>query len=51
MLDLLRERGAAIKVFGGGGGTILPRRIAELHDYGVARIYSPTTAARWASRA
>jgi len=41
MLDLLRERGAAIKVFGGGGGTILPAEVAELHGYGVARIYSP----------
>ncbi|MBC7976500.1 MAG: methylmalonyl-CoA mutase family protein, partial [Myxococcales bacterium] len=41
MLDLLRERGAAIKVFGGGGGTILLSEIAELHDYGVTRIYSP----------
>ena len=41
MLDLLRERGAQIKVFGGGGGTILPSEIEELHAYGVARIYSP----------
>jgi len=41
MLDLLRERGAQIKVFGGGGGTILPSEIAELHAYGVTRIYSP----------
>ncbi|MGN6108263.1 MAG: methylmalonyl-CoA mutase family protein, partial [Kofleriaceae bacterium] len=41
MLDLLRERGAMIKVFGGGGGTILPAEIAELHAYGVSRIYSP----------
>jgi methylmalonyl-CoA mutase len=41
MIDLLRERGANIKVFGGGGGTILPTEIAELHAYGVARIYSP----------
>ena len=41
MLDLLRERGANIKVFGGGGGTILPAEIEELHAYGVARIYSP----------
>ena len=38
MLDLLRERGAQIKVFGGGGGTILPSEIEELHAYGVARI-------------
>ncbi len=39
--DLLKERHAAIKVFGGGGGTILPSEIAELHAYGIARIYSP----------
>ncbi len=41
MVDLLQERGASIKVFGGGGGTILPDEITELHDYGVARIFSP----------
>ncbi len=41
MCDLLRERGASIKIFGGGGGTILPGEIDELHRYGIARIYSP----------
>jgi methylmalonyl-CoA mutase len=42
MLDLLRERGGEhIKVFGGGGGVIVPAEIQELQDYGVARIYSP----------
>jgi methylmalonyl-CoA mutase len=41
MFDLLKERGAHIKVFGGGGGTILPSEIEELHAYGIARIYSP----------
>ncbi len=42
MLDLLRERGAGhIKIFGGGGGTILPAEIEELHRHGVSRIYSP----------
>jgi len=41
MIDLLRERKANIKVFGGGGGTILPSEIEELHRYGVTRIYSP----------
>ncbi|MBK6516045.1 MAG: methylmalonyl-CoA mutase family protein [Polyangiaceae bacterium] len=41
MFDLLKERGASIKLFGGGGGTILPTEIAELHAYGIARIYSP----------
>jgi methylmalonyl-CoA mutase len=42
MLDLLKERGGAhIKVFGGGGGVIVPAEIAELHAYGVTRIFSP----------
>ncbi|UCS91530.1 methylmalonyl-CoA mutase family protein [Echinicola marina] len=42
MFDLLKEKGAGhIKVFGGGGGTILPEEIKELHDYGICRIYSP----------
>jgi len=41
IVDLLRERDAAVKVFGGGGGTILPTEIAELEAYGVERIYSP----------
>jgi methylmalonyl-CoA mutase len=42
MLDLLRERGAGhIKVFGGGGGVIVPAEIKVLHDYGVTRIFSP----------
>ncbi|OHX68618.1 methylmalonyl-CoA mutase [Flammeovirga pacifica] len=40
--DLLKERGAAhIGLYGGGGGTILPSEIDELHDYGINRIYSP----------
>jgi methylmalonyl-CoA mutase len=40
--DLLKEQNCQhIKVFGGGGGTILPTEIAELHAYGIARIYSP----------
>ena len=42
MIDLLRERGGAqVKVFGGGGGVIVPAEIAELHAYGVTRIFSP----------
>ena len=42
MVDLLRERGGAhIKIFGGGGGVIVPDEIAELHAYGVTRIFSP----------
>src|SRR5437764_2475336 len=41
MLDLLRERGGGnIKVFGGGGGVIVPAEIEELHGYGVTRIFS-----------
>ncbi len=40
--DLLQEKGCGhIKIFGGGGGTILPSEIKELHDYGITRIYSP----------
>ncbi|WP_033956210.1 methylmalonyl-CoA mutase family protein [Psychroserpens jangbogonensis] len=42
MRDLLVEKGAShIKIFGGGGGVILPSEIKELMDYGIARIYSP----------
>src|SRR5207253_7892152 len=42
MLDLLRERGGEnIKVFGGGGGVIIPSEIEELQKYGVTRIFSP----------
>ncbi|WP_274309086.1 fused isobutyryl-CoA mutase/GTPase IcmF [Solibacillus daqui] len=42
MYDLLREKGAPhIKIFGGGGGVILPREINELHAYGIAGIFSP----------
>jgi isobutyryl-CoA mutase len=42
IVDLLREKQAGdIKVFGGGGGVIVADEIRELHDYGVARIYSP----------
>src|SRR5262245_8608844 len=42
MLDLLRERGgASIKVFGGGGGVIVPSDLKALHDYGGARTFSP----------
>jgi methylmalonyl-CoA mutase len=47
MLDLLRERGGEnIKVFGGGGGVIVPAETRELHEYGVARIYSPEDGAK-----
>jgi isobutyryl-CoA mutase len=42
MKDLLEENGCGhIKIFGGGGGTILPTEIEELHQYGITRIYSP----------
>ncbi|MCX7743158.1 MAG: methylmalonyl-CoA mutase family protein [Flavobacteriales bacterium] len=42
MYDLLKEYGCGhIRIFGGGGGTILPEEIEELHAYGITRIYSP----------
>ncbi|WP_113664233.1 methylmalonyl-CoA mutase family protein [Pedobacter nanyangensis] len=42
MYDLLQERGAShIKIFGGGGGVILPDEIKELEAYGISKIYSP----------
>ncbi len=42
MHDLLQEKGAEhIKIFGGGGGVILPSEIKDLMDYGITRIYSP----------
>ncbi len=40
--DLLKEKGCShIRIFGGGGGTILPEEIKELQEYGIARIYHP----------
>ena len=42
MFDLLQENGAThIKIFGGGGGVILPEEITALMEYGITRIYSP----------
>lgn len=42
MYDLLQEKGAGhIKIFGGGGGVILPSEIKDLMDYGITRIYTP----------
>ncbi len=48
MIDLLGENGAShIKVFGGGGGVIVPEEIKELEAYGVAKIYAPEDGAKW----
>ena len=42
MFDLLKEKNAShIKIFGGGGGVILPAEIKDLMEYGITRIYSP----------
>lgn len=42
MYDLLQEKGCGhIRIFGGGGGTILPEEIEELQQYGITRIYHP----------
>jgi len=47
MVDLLRGKGVShIKVFGGGGGVIVPEEIRELEDYGVTKIYSPEDGAK-----
>ena len=47
LVDLLRERGAGhVRVYGGGGGVIIPSEIAELQAYGVAHIFSPEDGAR-----
>jgi isobutyryl-CoA mutase len=47
MVDLLKQRDAThIKVFGGGGGVIIPDEVKELESYGVARIYSPEDGTR-----
>ena len=47
MIDLLRQNGGEnIKVFGGGGGVIVPAEIRELQDYGVTRLYSPEDGAK-----
>ncbi len=47
MVDLLNENGAShIRVFGGGGGVIIPEEILELEAYGVEKIYSPDDGAR-----
>ncbi|OIK16081.1 methylmalonyl-CoA mutase [Bacillus sp. MUM 116] len=42
MYDLLKEKGAPnIRIYGGGGGVIIPKEIKELHEYGIAWIFSP----------
>jgi isobutyryl-CoA mutase len=42
MHDLLKEKGAPqIRIYGGGGGVIIPREMKELQEYGIARIFSP----------
>jgi methylmalonyl-CoA mutase len=47
IVDLLREKKADhIRVFGGGGGVIIPSEVRELESYGVAKIYSPEDGAR-----
>ncbi len=47
IIDLLAQNNAShIKVFGGGGGVILPEEIKELEAYGVTKIYSPEDGAR-----
>ena len=51
IMDLLRERGEGhIKVFGGGGGVIVPDEIAEIEGYGVAKFFRRRTAAAWGCR-
>ncbi len=47
LVDTLNERGAPhIKVFGGGGGVIVPEEIKELEAYGVSKIFSPEDGAK-----
>ena len=42
MLDMLRARGAGhVRIFGGGGGVIVPEEVLALHEYGITRIYTP----------
>ena len=42
MYDLLQQKGAGhIKIFGGGGGVIVPAELEDLHEYGIAKLFSP----------
>ena len=51
IVDLLKEAGVShIKIFGGGGGVIVPHEIKELEGYGVTKIYSPEDGARMGLR-
>ncbi|MGA7144818.1 MAG: fused isobutyryl-CoA mutase/GTPase IcmF [Desulfobacterales bacterium] len=51
IIDLLKERNAShIKVFGGGGGVIIPEEIKDLESYGVAKIYTPEDGAKMGLR-
>jgi len=48
MVDRLNEKGnSGIKIFGGGGGVIIPEEIKELEAYGVTKIYSPEDGSKW----
>ncbi len=48
LVDLLREKGGdQIKIFGGGGGVIVPDEIKALEAYGVTKIYSPEDGSNW----
>ncbi|HOD16595.1 MAG: methylmalonyl-CoA mutase family protein [Spirochaetes bacterium] len=48
IIDLLKERGAShVRLFGGGGGVIVPEEVRELEAYGVAKIYTPEHGAAW----
>ncbi|MFC7391885.1 fused isobutyryl-CoA mutase/GTPase IcmF [Scopulibacillus cellulosilyticus] len=48
MYDLLQEKGAShIRIYGGGGGVIIPKEIKELHDYGIAWIFSPEDGSKY----
>ncbi|MGE0087531.1 MAG: fused isobutyryl-CoA mutase/GTPase IcmF [Desulfococcaceae bacterium] len=48
MVDLITGKNAThIRIFGGGGGVIVPEEIRELETYGVAKIYSPEDGAKW----
>ncbi len=51
MRDLLNKNGYShIKIFGGGGGVIIPNEIKELHDYGITKIFSPDDGRKMASK-